>query len=221
MRILVIAPHMDDEVLGVGGTIAKHVAEGDEVFVCFIAHRVYDHRYDEEKNKTEMQCALKAKEILGYKEANFFNLSDERLDGCTQEIIMPLEQYVKKVNPEVVYLCHHGDNNQDHRAVFQAAMVVLRPIANLNIKKVLCYEVPSSTEQAPALKDCVFLANVHVDIEQCLKTKIEALSCYKTELREFPHPRSVRGIEVLAMKRGSEVGFKAAEAFMLIREKSW
>jgi LmbE family N-acetylglucosaminyl deacetylase len=143
MKILVIAPHMDDEVLGMGGTIAKHVADGDEVYVCYIAHRVYEHRYDEEKNQVEVQCALKAKEILGYKEAKFLNLNDERLDACIQDVLIPLEAYLNEINPEAVYINHGGDNHQDHKAVFQAGMVALRPSANPDIKRVLCYEIPS------------------------------------------------------------------------------
>lgn len=218
MKVLVIAPHMDDEVLGAGGTIARHVSEGDEVYVCFAAHRVYEHKYDEKKNRTEVQCALKAKEILGYKEARFFNLNDERLDACIQDVLIPLEAYLNKVNPEVVYINHGGDNHQDHKAVFQAGMVALRLSANAGIKRVLCYEVPSSTEQSPPFSQLAFLPNFYVNIEKYLPNKIEALHSYQREKREFPHPRSAKSIEVLAMKRGSEVGFKAAEAFMVIKE---
>ena len=219
MKILVIAPHMDDEVLGMGGTIARHVSEGDEVYVCFVAHRIYDHKFDEEKNKVEFQSALKTKEVLGYKEAEFLNLNDERLDACIQDIFIPLEAYINKIKPEIVYVCHKGDNHQDHRAVFQAVMVALRPFANENIKKILCYEVPSSTEQSPPFNEYAFLPNFYVDIEKYLKTKIEALQCYQTEKRDFPHPRSDKGVEILAMKRGSEIGFKSAEAFIIIRDK--
>jgi LmbE family N-acetylglucosaminyl deacetylase len=218
MKALVIAPHMDDEVLGVGGTIARHVSAGDEVYVCFVAHRVYEHKFDEEKNKAEVECALKAKRTLGYKEARFFNLNDERLDACIQDILVPLEAYLNEVNPEVVYINHGGDNHQDHKAVFQAGMVALRPSSNTGIKRVLCYEVPSSTEQSPPLIELAFLPNFYVDIEKYLQTKIDALHCYQRERRDFPHPRSDKSLEVLAMKRGSEVGLKAAEAFMVIKD---
>lgn len=218
MKVMVIAPHMDDEVLGMGGTIAKHVANGDEVHVCFVAHRVYEHKYDEEKNRAEIECALKAKEILGYKEAKFFNLNDERLDACIQDVLIPLEAYLNEIKPEVVYINHGGDNHQDHKAVFQAGMVALRPFVNTGIKRVLCYEAPSSTEQSPPLSELAFLPNFYVNIEKYLKTKIDALHCYQREKREFPHPRSDKAVEVLAMKRGSEVGLKAAEAFMVIKE---
>lgn len=210
---------MDDEVLGCGGTIARHVNMGDDVYVCFVAHRVYDHKYNEEKNKFEMDCAFEAKKLLGYKEAEFFNLNDERLDVCIQDILIPLENYIQKIDPDIVYLNHLGDNHQDHKAVFQAAMVALRPSSNQGIERILCYETPSSTEQAPHFSDMVFLPNFYADIEDYLETKISALRCYKTEKREFPHPRSEEAIEVLAMKRGTEIGFKAAEAFIVIREK--
>lgn len=219
MKILVIAPHMDDEVLGAGGTIARHVAEGDEVHVCYVAHRIYEHKYDEKKNEAEVQCALKAKEVLGYKEAKFLNLNDERLDACLQDIIIPLEAYLDKVKPEVVYLNHGGDNHQDHKAVFQAGMVALRPNTKLGVRRILCYEVVSSTEQSPPFGGLAFLPNFYVNIKDYLQTKINAFDCYHTEKREFPHPRSAEGLRVLAKKRGMEIGFEAAEAFMIIRDE--
>ena len=218
MRVLVIAPHMDDEVLGVGGTIARHVSEGDEVYVCFATHRVYDHRYDEAQNQAEIKNALEARMVLGYREAKFFNLDDERLDACIQDVLIPLEAYLDEIKPEVVYLNHGGDNHQDHKAVFQAAMVALRPSVNLGIKRILCYEVPSSTEQSPPLNYLAFLPNYYLNIEKYLPTKLKALHCYQREKRQFPHPRSDKAVEILAMKRGSEVGINAAEAFTVLKE---
>jgi LmbE family N-acetylglucosaminyl deacetylase len=219
MKILVIAPHMDDEVLGAGGTIARHVSEGDDVYVCFVAHRIYGHKFDKEKNKIERKYAMNAKKILGYKEAKFLGLSDERLDVAIQDIIIPLEKYVGNVRPDVSYINHGGDNNQDHKAVFQAAMVVLRTFSSPTVKRILSYEVPSSTEQSQFFARQIFMPNYYVNIEKHLGKKIRAIKAYKTELRQFPHPRSAMAIKTLAMKRGTEIGFKAAEAFMVIREK--
>jgi len=219
MKALVIAPHMDDEVLGMGGTIARRMAEGDEVHVCCVAHRVYDHQFDEGKNRLEMDCAKRAKDVLGYKGIHFLNLPDERLDACLQDLIIPLEKCIKDLRPEVVYVNHRGDNNQDHRAVFQAAMVVLRPSANPGIRRVLCYETPSSTDQAPPLPETVFLPNCYVNITSYLERKIEALRCYQTEARAFPHPRSEEAVKALAIRRGIESGLPAAEAFLILRER--
>jgi len=218
-KVLVIAPHMDDEVLGCGGSVAKHVENGDEVFVCFVAHRVYNHKFDKKRNEREINCALNAKKILGYREAKFLGLNDERLDVSIQDIIIPLEKYVHNVDPEIVYIPHSGDINQDHKAVFQASAIVLRPFANKNLKRILCYEIPSTTEQAQSIAGQAFTPNCYVNIEKYLKQKIEALKAYKTEMRPFPHPRSVKAIKALAVKRGTEIGFKAAEAFMMIKEK--
>ena len=219
MKILVIAPHMDDEVLGCGGVIARHVAVGDDVSVCFIAHRVYNHRFSRKKNDTEKSHARKAKAILEYKESVFFGLSDERLDVCVQDIIIPLERYIFKKRPEIVYCPFAEDNNQDHRSVFNATRVALRPLATPFVKKVLAYEVLSSTEQSPPLYKCAFLPNYYVDIKKYIKNKIDAFKCYETEKRDYPHPRSLEAIKVLAQMRGIEIGLEYAEAFMILREK--
>ena len=219
MNILVISPHMDDEVLGCGGTIARHVKSGGNLFVCFIAHRVYNHTFDENKYEIEKSHAIKAKKLLGYNDAIFLGLDDERLDTCIQDIIIPLENCVSKIKPEVVYIPFRGDNNQDHRAVFDAARVVLRPSSNPYIKNIYMYEVPSSTEQSPPLIESSFMPNYYVNIKNFMKKKIEALKCYETEKRIYPHPRSEDSLIVLAKKRGIEIGFEYAEAFMVLRKK--
>lgn len=219
MNILIIAPHMDDEVLGCGGTIVKHVKNSDDVFVSFIAHRIYNHKFDKEKNEIEKKQAEMAKKALGYKEAVFFELNDERLDASVQDIIIPLERYVLKIKPSIVYCPFQSDNNQDHRAVFDAARVVLRPIATPFVNSIYMYEVPSSTDQSPPLPENIFLPNYYVDIAKYIDKKIKAFKCYETEKRAYPHPRSTEALNVLAKKRGTEIGFKYAEAFMAIRGK--
>ncbi len=218
-NILVIAPHMDDEALGCGGAILKHKSAKDKVRVIFIAHRVYNHRFDKNKNIVEKQHALKAKLCLGYDEVIFLNLNDERLDASVQDIIIPLEKHVAKIKPDIVYLPLRGDNNQDHRAVFDAARVVLRPMATPFIKEIYMYEIPSSTEQSPPLLENTFFPNYFVDISKYIDRKIKAYRCYKTEKRTYPHPRSEIALRILSKRRGVEIGFKYAEAFMTLRHK--
>ena len=159
MKILVVSPHMDDEVLGMGATIAKHVHSGHEVYVCFVAHRVYNRNYDKEINLREVKHALDAKKILGYKESEFFNLNDERLDVAIQDILIPLEKYIEKVKPDIVYSNFYGDNHQDHRAVFQAVRTAIRSSAKVTPKKWLLYETPSSTDQSPPIIEGAFMPN--------------------------------------------------------------
>ena len=218
MNVLVIAPHMDDEALGAGGTIARHVALGDRVSVCFVADRIYDHKLDQSKVEEERRCARAAQEQLGYQDAIFLGLADERLDACVQDVIIPLEQAVSTIRPDIVYLPHRGDNHQDHRAVFEAAQVVFRPAVS-GVQRILCYETPSSTEQAPPDVTTAFLPTCYVDIAPYLERKLAAVACYERESRQFPHPRSPEAIRALAAWRGSRVGFHAAEAFAVVRER--
>ncbi len=219
MRVLVISAHMDDEVLGMGGTIVKHVRQNDAVTVCMLANRAYNHTYDEKRIQRQKNGALGAKDILGYQEAIFLNLKDEQLDARTIDILVPLEEVFKKVVPEVVYLNHAGDTNQDHKAAFNAGIIACRTFANPALKKVMSYEVLSSTDQIPPFRELAFLPNFYVDIEPYLKQKIEAMRCYEDEFKTFPHPRSEKAIIALSEKRGTEIGLKVAEAFMTMREK--
>lgn len=217
MKVLVIAPHMDDEALGCGGTICRHTENGDQVIVVFAACRIYDHRFDSAKNRREKAHAARAQKVLGYDHAVYLDLPDERLDAALQDVIIPLEEQVHKIKPDIVYIPFRGDNNQDHRAVFHAARVALRPAAAPFVKALYMYEVPSSTEQSPPLPENVFAPNYYVAIQKYLHRKLKAVACYETEKRPFPHPRSPEAIRILAQRRGIEAGIECAEAFMMVR----
>jgi len=219
MKVLVIAAHMDDEILGMGGTIAKHVAAGDDVTVCIACKRAYNHQFDAQIVQEEKDAAMQAAKVLGYGGIQFLDLRDELLDERLLDLIDPIEELVIKKMPAVVYTHHRGDSNQDHRAVCHASMVACRSTCQYKVPRVLTYEVPSATDIAPPFPEYAFQPNFYVDIGEFLDRKVQALKAYKRELREFPHPRSTKGIEVLAQKRGMEVGFPAAEAFMLIRDQ--
>jgi len=218
-KILVIAAHMDDEILGMGGTIARHVTAGDDVTVCIACKRAYNHQFDPQVVQEEKDAAIRAAKVLGYEDVRFLDLRDELLDDRLLDVIVPLEQCVSEVMPAVVYTHHRGDSNQDHRAVFQASFIACRALSRHKVPRILAYEVPSSTDIAPPFPEYAFQPNFYVNITAYLERKIEALKMYSRELREFPHPRSAQGIEVLAHKRGMEVGFRAAEAFVLIRDE--
>ena len=218
MKVLVIAPHMDDEVLGCGGTIIRHVDSGDHVTVCIVANRAYNHKYDQNLIEQEKGCCKKAKEILSYQDLIFLDLYDEKLDQSQIDIIIPLEKVVTKCKPEVVYAPHRGDLNQDHRAVFEAARVVCRPNAGHRVTTLRAFEVPSSTDQVPEALEWPFLPNYYVNVKNTLGKKVEAMACYSKESKPFPHPRSAEGLRVYAQKRGMEVGIEAAEAFVVLRD---
>lgn len=216
-KILIIAPHMDDEIMGVGGTICKEVKAGAVVKVCFVCNRAYDHTYDPTRIEGEKRDALAAKEILGYQEHVFLDLDDERLYEKMLDTIVALEKVIADFKPTCVFVPHRADNNQDHRTVFDAAMVALRSFATPSVEEIYSYEVSSSTEQTAPFAERAFVPNVYVDIEQYVEQKKLALDCYKRETREFPHPRSIKAVEILAMKRGIEIHSPYAEAFEAVR----
>ena len=219
MNVLVIACHTDDETLGVGGTIAKHVTTGDLVTVCVVCKRAYNHQFDEAWTCEEKKIAARAADTLGCDDIRFLDLPEESIDQRLLDVIIPLEKIVVDVNPSVVYTHHRGDSNQDHRTVLQASLIACRSISEPKVARLLSYEVPSSTDIAAPFPEYAFQPNFYVDVTDFLGRKIEAMECYTKELRRFPHPRSVEGIQVLAKKRGMEIGFEAAEAFVVIRDQ--
>ena len=217
-KVLVIAPHMDDEVLGAGGVIAKHVLENCKVLVCFVCNRAYQHKYNERMINEEKKNAIAAMKELGYKSQIFLDLNDERLDECVRDVLIPLEKVVSDFKPGICYIPHKGDNNQDHRVVFQTSMIALRSFAAPYVEEIYSYEIPSSTEQSAPLMENVFMPNVYVDIKKFMHKKIRALGCYAKEKRQYPHPRSKKAVGILAKKRGVEAYMEMAEAFMLMRK---
>lgn len=222
-KVLVVAAHPDDEVLGAGGAIMKHIGAGDDVFIFILAEGVAG-RHGEGAIERIKKHAVEAAKILGVKEENVSfggYLYDGRFDNThLTDVIISIEKKIEEITPEIIYTHHPGDSNTDHGIVYRATMAAVRPIArcNKNIKKVLCYEVLSSTEQSFQLPNTAFLPNVFIEIEQYLERKKEALKCYLSESQESPHPRSTEGVEYLARMRGFSVKRNAAEAFMLMRE---
>lgn len=221
MKILAIAPHPDDEVLGCGGTIKKHINQGEEVYLCIVT-KAYTPDWSQEfieNRKKEINCA---NNTLGIKKTFFLDLPTVKLDTVPQKKLNDLiSECIEKVGPEILYIPFGGDLNRDHRLVFEASLVAARPKPKYSIKKILSYEVLSETEwgspQARKMKD-IFIPNVYIDIFDILEDKLKAMSCYESELKDYPHPRSLEAIITLAKKRGSEAGLRAAEAFVLIRE---
>jgi LmbE family N-acetylglucosaminyl deacetylase len=215
MKILVIAPHPDDEVLGCGGTIARHVQKGDQVDLCVVT-KAYTPDWSAEFIKNRKNEIINSNKILGIKNTITLDLPTVKLDTLPQkDINKAIGEVVGRIRPDVVYLPHRGDLNSDHRLVFESALVAVRPIKHL-VKRVLVYEIPSETEWGEPL--AFFSPNAFVDITPFFGKKINAMKAYKSELRQPPHPRSLTKIEALARVRGAAGGLDMAEAFMMIRE---
>ena len=217
-QVLVISPHMDDEVLGCGGAIARYVEEGDRVAVCVVCNRAYGHTYDLKTIEQEKQSAQRAKQILGYTNLHFFDLPDERLDGHFTDLLTVLEKCIGEIKPEVVYVCHAGDLHQDHRIVAHASNIALRAARWPSLRQVFAYEVPSGTDQVYPNGASPFFPTVFVDISGQLDRKCAAMAAYERESRPFPNSRSPEMLKALAQVRGAQCGRTAAEAFVLLRE---
>ena len=222
--VLVVAAHPDDEVLGCGGTIAKFALAGHSVHVLLIAdgesaREMSSVTIAEQQIANRNKAAHNAGDILGCSSVNILSLPDNRLDSLDLlDIVQHLEYYVEKLQPTTIFTHHAGDINIDHRIVHNAVVTACRPQPNHPVKEILFFEVPSSTEWQTPNSAATFCPNYFVDISTTLVVKIAGLQAYTTELRDFPHPRSLQGVTALAQWRGATVGVNAAEAFMIGRK---
>ncbi len=223
--VLVVAAHPDDEVLGCGGTIARHVAAGDRVEVAFFTDGV-GARYQaggpacEKDELIRNEAARRAAAILGMASPICFGFPDNRLDAVDLlDLVKAVEHVGRRCRPSIVYTHWIGDLNVDHRLVYQAVMTALRPMADCPVMQIRSFEVPSSTEWGDRGVTPAFRPNLYVGIDKFLEVKRRALDAYDRELRPFPHPRSYQAIEALARWRGAESGMLAAEAFVTILER--
>jgi len=223
--ILVVAAHPDDEILGVGGTVARHSAEGDRVHSLILAEGSTsrsDSR-DAGAHAAEIEAlreaARAAARCLGAEPPRFAGLPDNRMDQLDLlDVVKAVEAVVAAVGPTVVYTHHGGDLNLDHRIAHQAVLTACRPLPGTALEAIYCFETVSSTEWATPEIGRPFLPNHFVDIAGQLEQKRQALACYEREMRPFPHARSIENVEHLARFRGGSVGFHAAEAFAVARQ---
>jgi len=225
MNILVVAAHPDDEVLGCGGSIAKWAKGGHAVHVVILAEGATsrDAVRDRESRVVELSslksAASRAGEILGAVSVQVMDMPDNRMDSLDRlDVIKAIERKVERVKPEMVVTHHAGDVNIDHRIIHEAVVTACRPLPGHVVKKLLAFEISSSTEWQTSGSAAMFIPNYYVDITLELDLKMEALAEYESEMRPWPHSRSMQALEHLARWRGASVGCEAAEAFQLLRE---
>jgi len=215
MKVLVIAPHPDDEVLGCGGTIARLSRRGDEVHRLIVTD-VYEPDWSKAYRSQKAKEIRAAGKILGIRETVSLGFPTVRLDTVPQKDLNDaFTRVVQEVMPDLALIPHRGDLNRDHRVVFESALVALRPGSG-HIRRILSYEVPSETEWGSAIVP--FVPDVYSDITATIGDKLRAMETYRTEAKEPPHPRSAEALRALARRRGSEILVPCAEAFSLVRE---
>ena len=216
-RILVVAAHPDDEVLGMGGTIAVHTSGGDDVRVLVVTDgSSTQYPGDAEIRVRKEQEALEAARELGVEDYVHLDLPDMRLDTLEHiEVNRIVEEHVRDFAPQVVYTVH-PDVNRDHQVLFDSVAVATRPSPGHPVRRLLTYAPTSSTEWTPAAVNW-FQPNWYVDVSGTLERKIAAFAHYVTERRDYPHPRSERAIRAAAEFHGTSCGFELAEPFVLVR----
>ena len=224
-QILVVAAHPDDEVLGCGGTIARHANSGDQVQVLIVAEGSTSRLQERDRAQVRdelsalAEAAQTAGSILGAAGVELLDLPDNRLDSLDRlDPIKRMGNYIERHQPECVYVHHAGDVNVDHRRLHEAVVTACRPTPGHVVKRLLSFEVASSTEWQPPGSAPAFQPNWFVDISGQWERKCEALLTYSSEMRDWPHARSLKALDHLARWRGAQVGVEAAEAFCLLRQ---
>jgi len=223
VKVLVIAAHPDDEILGCGATAARLVTEGHEVQFAILGEGMTSRHPSRSDTAASQLASLQGKARLaaakvGVKNLVLGELPDNRLDTVPLlEVVKIVEGLVDRFQPEVIYSHHGGDLNIDHEVIHRAVLTATRPVAGHPVREIYAFEVPSSTEWSWQRLEPVFRPNVFVDVTRTLEAKIAAMECYETEARKFPHPRSPEALRAIAMRWGSVAGCGAAEAFELVR----
>jgi N-acetylglucosamine malate deacetylase 1 len=219
LRVLAVVAHPDDEVLGAGGTLARHAQHGDEVHIVFLADGVGARGENREAAERRAEAARAAATLLSARAPRFLGLPDNRLDRVEfLSVAQMIEKVVKDTAPDTIYTHHAGDLNVDHALCHRAVLTACRPQPGSTVSRIYAMEVPSSTEwSSPGVADA-FVPTHFVDISATRDVKRRALEAYAEEMRAFPHSRSFEAIDALSTWRGATVGLRAAEAFMLVRE---
>ncbi|MCW8138885.1 MAG: PIG-L family deacetylase [Planctomycetota bacterium] len=221
MKVLVVAAHPDDEVLGCGGTIARLSDEGHEVTIGVLGEGATSRGAGDAAAQVSALAtqARAAAALLGARGVRFGGLPDNRFDTVPLlEVVRLVETWVQELAPALVLTHHAGDLNIDHQVSARAVLTATRPLAGRPVCAVLAFEVPSSTEWSFAALGRPFEPTVFYDVSTTLERKLRAMALYEEEARPFPHPRSPEALRAIAARWGSVVGRSAAEAFGVVRE---
>lgn len=220
-KILIAAAHPDDEILGCGGTAARLVKEGSEVYTLILGEGITSRDNIRQREKREAEITQLKKQIhqatavIGVKEVFIYDFPDNRFDSVPLlDIVKVIENIKSKIKPDIVFTHYEQDLNIDHRLTYQAILTAVRPTAGETVKEIYSFEVLSSTEWNYPLR---FSPDVFFDISGTIDIKLAAMEKYQWELREYPHPRSLKGIRLSAEHWGMKTGLKYAEAFKLVR----
>ncbi len=220
-KILIVAAHPDDEVLGCFGTVSKLIKEGYEAYTLILGEgktsRLDTRKIEENKEQLEIlnDEIKKANDIIGIKKCFVYDFPDNRFDSVDLlDIIKVISKIKEEIKPDIIFTHYQNDLNIDHKITYQAVITATRPIENESVKEIYSFEILSSTEWQYPIS---FSPDVFFDIQDTIELKLNAMQCYKSELCLYPHPRSLEGIELNAKYNGMRVGKNYVEAFKSVR----
>jgi LmbE family N-acetylglucosaminyl deacetylase len=220
-NILIVAAHPDDEILGCGGTVKKFVGMGYQAYTLILGEGITSRYEVRDRKKREKELELLkmqthiANRFIGVEEVFLYDFPDNRFDTVPLlDIIKIIEKVKSEIKPEIIFTHHEKDLNIDHQITCRAVMTATRPTKGECVQEIYAFEIPSSTEWSFPL---CYSPNIFVDIGETLEAKISAMKAYQSELKEYPHPRSLEGIELIARLWGMKVGLSSVEAFLAVR----
>lgn len=218
--VLVVVAHSDDESISMAGTIAKHIKKGDKVYVVSMTDGVgARHDADTDQIKHRRTSSYLASKELGFQWAECYDFNDNAMDGYPLiEVVKAVEKSKSKYQPTLVYTHSGADLNVDHRVVANAVLIAFRPQPNEKCKELRLFEVASATDYGNKAITGSFVPNLFINISHEWPSKVRALEAYSSEMRDYPHSRSIKGIENLAKLRGNQIGYELAEAFEVLRK---
>lgn len=219
-NVLIIIAHSDDETISMAGTICKHIKKGDKVYVSSMTNGVGSRPKQNDSDINERKLsAIKASQILGFQWIESYDFDDNAMDNYPLiQIVKCIENIKTKYKPNLIYTHSNSDLNIDHRIVLNAVLTAFRPQPGELCKEIRLFEVPSSTDYGSTALSPRFNPNLFIDISNFWDKKLLALKSYDSEMREYPHSRSIDGILNLSRRRGNQVGFDLAEAFEVVRK---
>jgi len=220
-KILIVAAHPDDEILGCGGTVARLVKEGFSAYCLILGEGVTsrDKQRDPKRRQKMLnnlkKHAHKANRIIGVKKLFMYDLPDNRFDSVQfLDIVKIIESIKNSIKPHIIFTHHSKDLNIDHQITYKAVITATRPLVKETVKEIYSFEVISSSEwNFPE----VFSPAVFFNISDTIGLKLKALKEYKSEIKTWPHPRSLRGVKICAELWGMKSGLGFAEAFKCVR----
>jgi LmbE family N-acetylglucosaminyl deacetylase len=216
-NVLVVSVHPDDETIGAGGTLLKHIAAGDKVYWIIVTSMIGGYGSDSDIQRRDSEIAAVSK-AYGFAQTFALNYPTTRLsDESLFKLVPDIAKIFSEIQPHIVYTVNRSDAHSDHRVAFEAVMACTKSFRVPSVKRVLMFECLSETEFAPALPERIFFPNYFVDVTPFLSRKLEILEIFQSELGAHPFPRSEDNVKALAVFRGATAGVQYAEAFQLLK----